>query len=53
MEVRVGDKGKGKDQGKTKKMVKLRKTGLRPHEQRQRDTTFKAADSGSKSGGGA
>jgi hypothetical protein len=31
----MGDKGKGKDKGKTKKTAKVAKRGLRPHEQRQ------------------
>jgi len=31
----MGDKGKGKDKGATKKAVKPHKGGLRPHEQRQ------------------
>ena len=32
----MGEKGKGKDQGKSKKMTpKAGKHGLRPHEQRQ------------------
>ena len=32
----MGDKGKGKDKGKTKKTTpKAGKAGLRPHEQRQ------------------
>ena len=31
----MGDKGKGKDKGKTKKAQKAGKHGLRPHEQRQ------------------
>jgi hypothetical protein len=30
----MGDKGKGKDKGSTKKSAKPRKGGLRPHEQR-------------------
>ena len=31
----MGDKGKGKDKGKTKKAPKAVKRGRRPHEQRQ------------------
>ena len=30
----MGDKSKRKDRGATKKLVKARKGGLRPHEQR-------------------
>jgi hypothetical protein len=30
----MGDKGKGKDKGKTKKLPKAGKQALRPHEQR-------------------
>ena len=30
----MGDKGEGKDKGKTKKESQARKGGLRPHEQR-------------------
>ena len=39
----MGDKGKGKDQGKTKKSTpKVGKHGLRPHEQRlQQDVAVK------------
>ena len=37
----MGDKGKGKDQGKTKKQPKANKSGLRPHEQRQQDDAMK------------
>jgi hypothetical protein len=37
----MGDKGKGKDQGKTKKQPKVAKGGLRPHEQRQVDEANK------------
>jgi hypothetical protein len=33
----MGDKGKGKDKGKSKKAPKAGKGGLRPHEQRQVD----------------
>ena len=32
----MGDKGKGKDKGKTKKPAKPAKRGLRPHEERER-----------------
>ncbi len=31
----MGDKGKGKDKGKTKKAPKPSKQGLRPHEKRE------------------
>jgi len=37
----MGDKGKGKDKGKTKKAPKAVKTGLRPHEQRQQQDALK------------
>jgi hypothetical protein len=38
----MGDKGKGKDKGKTKKVAtRARKSGLRPHEQRQQAEAFK------------
>jgi hypothetical protein len=39
----MGDKGKGKDKGKTKKPAKASKHGLRPHEQRQQQEVFKKA----------
>ena len=34
----MGDKGKGKDSGKTKKKAKAEKVGNRPHEQRERQS---------------
>ena len=38
----MGDKGKGKDKGKTKKAAnKAGKGALRPHEQRRVDDAFK------------
>ena len=37
----MGDKGKGKDKGKTQKTAKVSKTGLRPHEQRQQQDVVK------------
>lgn len=40
----MGDKGKGKDKGKTKKAPKSAKTGLRPHEQRQTQDAMKKPD---------
>lgn len=33
----MGEKGKGKDSGKTKKKPKVEKTGNRPHEKRARE----------------
>ena len=37
----MGDKGKSKDKGKTKKTTpKAGKSGLRPHEQRQQQDTI-------------
>jgi hypothetical protein len=38
----MGDKGKGNNTGKIKK-VKAAKRGLRPHEERQRDALSKPA----------
>ena len=38
----MGDKGKGKDSGKAKK-VKVAKAGNRPHEQREREGLVKKA----------
>ena len=38
----MGEKGKGKDSGKTKK-PKAPKTGQRPHEVRQRETVVERA----------
>ena len=35
----MGDKGKGKEKGSAKKVAKPKKTGLRPHEQRQETAT--------------
>ena len=35
----MGEKGKGKDKGATKKVAKSTKKGLRPHEQREATTT--------------
>lgn len=35
----MGDKGKGKDNGKDKKKPKATKAGNRPHEERQRQAT--------------
>jgi hypothetical protein len=40
----MGDKGKGKDSGKTKK-TKSTKPGNRPHEQREREVGKKAPES--------
>lgn len=39
----MGDKGKGKDSGKTKK-AKAQKVGNRPHEQRERQTLTKTPE---------
>jgi hypothetical protein len=39
----MGDKGKGKDTGKTVKKPKAVKEGRRPHEQRQREALLKSA----------
>lgn len=36
----MGEKGKGKDSGKTKKKPKVEKVGKRPHEQRARQTAL-------------
>jgi hypothetical protein len=37
----MGNRAKGKDKGKDKKSPKAKKTGLRPHEQRQHDDATK------------
>ena len=39
----MGDKGKGKDSGKTKKPKADKKAGNRPHEQRAREAAQTAA----------
>ena len=38
----MGDKAKGRNNGKTEKKKKVKLTGLRPHEQREREEQIPA-----------